>query len=151
MNSALRMLSRRSLSEKEIRERLSEKGFPADVAAAVVRRLRELGLADDLALCDHLVRLYREARGYGSGKIAWTLRSRGFPRGLVEDALRASSPEQERETASNALRKRFRGGLPPGREGAAKAFRFLAGRGFPPDVCRKAIGELSSDIQEEEG
>lgn len=151
MNAALRMLSRRSLSEREIRERLLRKGFPADATDGTVRRLRELDLADDPGLCDHLVRLYREARGYGSGKIAWALRARGFPPRLVEEALRSVSPEDERNAASIVLRKRFRGGLPSGREAAARAFRFLAGRGFPPDVCRKAIGDFSSDIQEEEG
>jgi len=152
MNAALRMLSRRSLSEGEIREKLSKKGFPPDAATGTIQRLRELGLVDDPKLCDHLVRVYREARGYGSGKIAWALRARGFPPELVEDALRhASSEEVERETASNVLRKKFRGGLPPGRESMAKAFRFLAGRGFPPGICRRAVRDFSADIQEGEG
>lgn len=152
MRAALRMLSRRSLSEGEIRERLSKKGFPDDEAAGVIRRLRELGLADDPKLCDHLVRSYRDTRGYGSGKIAWALRARRFPPGLVEEALRnSSSAEEELAAASAALRKKLRGGLAPGREGAAKAFRFLAGRGFHPDACRKAIGDFFADIQEGEG
>lgn len=146
------MLSRRSLSEGEIRERLSKKGFPDDEAAGAIRRLRELGLADDPKLCDHLVRSYRDTRGYGSGKIAWALRARGFPPGLVEEALRnSSSAEEELAAATAALRKKFRGVPAPGREGAAKAFRFLAGRGFPPDACRKAIGVFFAGIQEGEG
>jgi regulatory protein len=145
------MLSRRSLSEGEIRERLSKKGFPDGEAAGVIHRLRELGLADDPKLCDHLVRLYRETRGYGSGKIAWALRARRFPPALVEKAMRnSSSAAEELAAASAALRKKFPGGLAPGREGAAKAFRFLAGRGFPPDACRKAIGGFFPDIQEGE-
>lgn len=152
MRAALWMLSRRSLSEGEIRERLSKKGFHDDEAAGVIRRLRELGLADDPKLCDHLVRSYRDTRGYGSGKIAWALRARRFPPGLVEEALRnSSSAEEELAAASAALRKKFRGVPSPGREGAAKAFRFLAGRGFPPDACRKAIGFFFADIQEGEG
>jgi len=151
MRAALWMLSRRSLSEGEIRERLSKKGFPDGEAAGVIHRLRELGLADDPKLCDHLVRLYRETRGYGSGKIAWALRARRFPPALVEKAMRnSSSAAEELAAASAALRKKFPGGLAPGREGAAKAFRFLAGRGFPPDACRKAIGGFFPDIQEGE-
>lgn len=151
MRAALLMLSRRSLSEGEIRERLAGKGFPDGQASGVIRRLRELGLADDAKLCGQLVRTYRESRGYGAAKIAWTLRARKIPRALVEEALRnSSSGDEEREAASAALRKRFRDGIPSGREAAAKAFRFLAGRGFSPDTIRKALAGHAADIKEGE-
>lgn len=152
MAAALRMLSRRDLSEGEIRERLSKKGFPHAEASATIRRLRELELVDDTKLCARLVRSYRETRGYGSAKIAWALRGRGFSPALVEDTVREfSTGEEELAAASAALRKKFRSGLLEGREGAAKAYRFLAGRGFSPETCRKAIGGFSYEIQEGEG
>ena len=147
----MRMLSRRDLSEGELRDRLAKKGVPPADAQAAIRRLRELGLADDPSLCARLVRSYRETRGYGSAKIAWALRSRRFPPDLVESTVRElSSGEEETAAASAALRKKFPRGLLPGREGAAKAYRFLAGRGFPPDACRRALGGLSTEIQEGE-
>ena len=146
------MLSRRDLSEGEIRERLVKKGFPDAEAQATIRRLRELGLVDDPKLCARLFRSYRETRGYGSAKIAWTLRGRGFSPALVEETVRdLSTWEEELAAASAVLRKKFRDGLPKGRERAAKAYRFLAGRGFPPETCRRAIGVFSSEFQEEEG
>jgi len=151
MEAALRMLARRALSEGEIRGRLAKKGFPDGPAQAAILRLRELGLADDPKLCGQLVRYYRETRGYGPAKIAWTLRTRGFPRELIEDSVRRGcSPEEEIADAAAALRKKFRGGLPPGREGAARAYRFLAGRGFSPDACRRAVGRMPKDIHEGE-
>jgi regulatory protein len=135
------MLSRRPLSEGELTVRLMRKEVAESAIPPVLARLRELGLIDDPALCRQLVRSYREARTYGPMKIAWKLASRGFPRPLVEEAMREEcAPEDVAEAAAQALRKKFRGGIPPGREGAAKAYRFLAGRGFPPNVCRQAIG-----------
>jgi regulatory protein len=152
MAAALRMLSRRDLSEGEIRERLSKRGFPHAESSATIRRLRELGLVDDTKLCARLVRSYRETRGYGSAKIAWTLRGRGFSPDLVEETVREfSTGEEELAAASAALRKKFRGGLLKGREGAAKAYRFLAGRGFSPETCRRAIAGFSFVLQEGEG
>jgi regulatory protein len=152
MAAALRMLSRRGASEGEIRERLSKKGFPDAEASGTILRLRELGLVDDPKLCAQLIRSYRETRGYGSAKIAWALRARRFPPAVVDETLRQfASEEEELAAASAALRKKFRGGLPPGREGAARAYRFLAGRGFSPSTCRTAIGGFSFDIQEGEG
>lgn len=151
MDAAMRMLARRALSEGEIRDRLVKRGFPEPRASEVICRLRELGLADDPGLCARLALDYRETRGYGPAKIAWTLRARRFPRELVEESVRYSCPpEEEAAAASAVLNKKFRGGLPQGREGAARAYRFLAGRGFSPGACRRAVGRLPKDIREGE-
>lgn len=144
------MLSRRALSEGEIRFRLGRKGYGEPEAESALRRLRELGLADDRALCGRLARQYRCDRRWGPGRIAGKLGSRKFPRGLVEEALRGIRPEEEFSAALEALRRKFREGVLPGREGAAKAYRFLAGRGFSPGTCRRAIRVLSADIEEGE-
>jgi regulatory protein len=135
------MLARRPLSEGEVAVRLARKGVAGDEIPAVLSRLRDLGLLEDAALCRRLARSYQEDRRYGPAKIAWKLAARRFSRYLVEDALReVASPGAVADAAEIALRKKFREGIPPGRDGAARAYRFLAGRGFPPDVCRAAVG-----------
>ena len=146
------MLSRRALSEGEIRFRLEAKGFTEAQAALVLHRLRELCLVDDQALCENLARTYRDARGMGPRRIAGALRLRKLPRDLVEQTVRALfRPGEELDTAVSALGKKFRNGIPEGRAGAAKAFRYLSGRGFSPQICRQAIRGLSDDIEEAEG
>jgi regulatory protein len=142
MDSALRMLARRDLSEGEMRERLARREFPPAEIDAVIRRLTDMGLLDDARLCAALARSYREVRRYGPYRIARELKKRRFSPDLVEEAVRgASSPEEELQAARAAVEKKFREGIPPGREGAARAYRFLAGRGFSHDVCRRAIRE----------
>jgi regulatory protein len=49
LNAALRYLDYRPRSEIELRERLRRRGFNGDNVEAVVARLRERGLVDDLA------------------------------------------------------------------------------------------------------
>ena len=143
------MLSRRPLSEWEVADRLARKEVPEAAIPPVLARLRELGLVDDPALCRQLVRSYGEARGYGPMKIAWKLAARGFRRPVVEEAMREEcDPEDVAESAERTLRKKYRGGIPPGREGAAKAYRFLASRGFPPNVCRQAVGRRRTEEPE---
>jgi regulatory protein len=143
------MLARRPLSEAEVALRLAGKGVPEPEVAGTVARLRDLGLLDDAALCTQLARSWQESRRYGPAKIARSLAARRFPRGLVEAALReVASADAVAGAAAAALRKRFRGGIPPGRENAARAYRFLAGRGFPPEVCRAAVGRRASDTPE---
>jgi regulatory protein len=155
MAVALRMLSRRAVSEGELSRRLAEKGFPLPEAEAAISRLRELGLADDRKLCEGLVRVYRESRRYGRAKIVMALRRRLVPPDIIDDVLRGlSGGDEETEAAAAALSKKFREGVPPGREGAAKAFRFLASRGFSLETCRRALGrnmtETDTDTSEGE-
>jgi len=147
MELALGMLERRPLSEGEVALRLARKGVGEGEIAAVIARLRAQGLLEDAGLCRRLARSYQEERRYGPAKIAWKLASRRFPRELIEEALReVASPPAVSEAAAQALRKKFREGIPPGREGAAKAYRFLAGRGFPPDACRAAVGRRRTEL-----
>jgi SOS response regulatory protein OraA/RecX len=146
------MLARRPLSEGEVALRLARKGCAESEISSTLARLRELRLLDDAVLCRQLVRIYREERGYGPAKIAWKLAARRFSRDLVDLAVREGcSPGVVTEAAAAALRKKFRGAIPPGREGAARAYRFLAGRGFPPDACRNAIGRRWTENTEGDG
>ncbi|HEY3489620.1 MAG TPA: regulatory protein RecX [Candidatus Deferrimicrobiaceae bacterium] len=153
MAVALGMLSRRAVSEGELLRRLSEKGFSAAEAEAVVSRLRELGLADDRKLCEGLVRVYRESRRYGRAKILMALRRRLIPADLIDDVVRVlSGGDEELDAASAALSKKFREGIPPGREGISKAYRFLASRGFSLETCRRALGKkLTENDDDDEG
>lgn len=144
------MLSRRALSEGEIRFRLNRKGFGQPEVESTLERLREWGLSDDRDLCGQLARHYRCDRRLGPRRIAGMLGSRKFPRELIEEALRGIRPEEETAAALESLRRKFRDGIPPGRQGAARAYRYLAGRGFPPETCRQAIRALSADIEEGE-
>jgi SOS response regulatory protein OraA/RecX len=145
------MLARRSLSEREVADKLLQKKFPEFAITPVLERLRGLGMLDDPSLCRHLARSYRETRVYGPAKIAWKLVSRGFPRALVEEAMREEcSKEDVAAAAILALRKKYRDKIPSGRAGASKAYRFLAGRGFPPDVCSWAIGGRRIETEGEE-
>ncbi len=107
---------------------------------------------DDHVLCANLARRYRDIRRLGPGGITGALLVRKFPRELVEQAVRAvSGPDEELAAATAALAKRFRGSIPEGREGAARAFRFLSRRGFSPETCRQAIRKMSDDNVEGEG
>ena len=148
MDLAVGMLARRPLSEGEIALRLARKGVAEGEIPTVLSRLRELRLVEDAALCRRLARSYQEDRRYGPAKIAWKLASRLFSRDLVQEALcEVASPGAVAEAASLAIRKKFRDGIPPGREAAAKAYRYLAGRGFPPDACRAAVGRRTGSSE----
>jgi len=151
MDAALGLLARRALSEGEIGERLAARGFSEGEIAAARERLRELGLVDDRDLALRLARSLRDARGAGPLKVAAALRRRLIPRSLAEEAVRAAFAEgEEFRAAAAALGRRWRGAVLEDRKEAARAYRFLAGRGFSPEACRRAVAERFRHIPDEE-
>ena len=63
------------------------------------------------------------------------------PAGRCSVALVAAGAERGYRQSPRPARR-------PGREGAAKAYRFLAGRGFPPDACRAAVGRGRTELSQ---
>ncbi len=139
--AALRLLTGRALSERELAERLERRGFAASAVALEVARLRQAGLLDDLAVarstCAKLLR-----RGYGRRRLAAAVARRGVTSSAARQALAEVSGEDEQEAFERALKRvldRPRGGqtLPPER---AKVIRYLLARGFPAWLVARAGG-----------
>jgi len=130
MASALRLLSYRQRSEREMRDALRSKGIPEAIAGETLDRLRELRLLDDQAFAE-----------------AWTA-SRQRHRPLERELAQASVAEIDEE--ADALRAgRKRSQTLRGRE--FREFRrrlgdFLARRGFGYDVCEATIKQLWAEV-----
>lgn len=137
MESALRLLSYRQRSERELRDRLHRKGLEADVIDATLDRLRELGYVDDEAFA----RFWMDARQAASPRsrrlLAVELRRRGVAQHTADAAtLDVEDDEAAYEAAGRRLRTlktlayaRFREQLGS----------FLTRRGFSYDVARRTI------------
>lgn len=92
-NKAADMLSRRLMSEKELRDKLSLKGFEDDTIEYCIHKLIDLRLINDEYYASAIVRHY-SAKSYGIGRIREELRRRGICRELWDNAL-AEIPESE--------------------------------------------------------
>ncbi len=106
---ALRILGRRSMSRRELTERLTKKGEDAIRAEETADWLTDIGALDDAEYAAMIVRHY-SARGYGAYRIRDELYRRGIDRELWEDAL-SQLPDME-ETAYEALKARLKGERP---------------------------------------
>ena len=76
--SALRLLEIRPRSQREIHERLRQRGFDADTITAVTARLSEVGLLDDNAFATYLVEQRQRASNRGGSAIRQDLRRHGI-------------------------------------------------------------------------
>ena len=125
------MLARRARSEAEISTGLVAHGASRTTVGKVLGRLRSLGYIDDEKLAGEWTDRWKE-RGYGVLRIEAELRKSGIDEAIVE---RMSIDERdERARAQELLLRRFSPEDLRDRRGMARAARFLAGRGFTPEV-----------------
>lgn len=135
---ALRIIGARPMSEKELRDRLVEKGESPEDAEETVDWLRGLRLVNDAEYAAMCVRHYA-AKGFGPGRIRNELYRRGVPRELWEEALE-ELPEQDDEI-DRLLRRKLRGDVSD-RDAVRRATDYLYRRGFRSEDIRAAVERL---------
>ena len=130
MEKAMRLLSRRALSERELLNKLCAAGYPFREARDAVAECRKRGYVNDEAFAADYTELLA-GRCLGGRRIRLALRKRGIPAELQEEPLEAAA-ETEAERASEALAYKLRllARETDPRRKREKAFRFLIGRGF---------------------
>ncbi|NLI19535.1 MAG: regulatory protein RecX [Actinomycetales bacterium] len=142
----LRQLSVMARSREQLRLTLGARGIPDEVAAAVLDRFEEVGLVDDSAYADMLVRTQREQRGLSRRALEKEMRRRGVDESAATPALAAITAEDEFATALEQARKKARAtrGLErPVRERRIAAM--LGRRGYSVDVVLRATRTALSD------
>ncbi|MCC6764385.1 MAG: RecX family transcriptional regulator [Deltaproteobacteria bacterium] len=140
--AAVAFLARAAHSEAEVAKHLAARRIAPDLVAATLERLVELGYVDDDALAERRAEELLLRRGAGRLKVAHELTRRGLTDSVVDRAI-AGVLEGRSEVALGraALGRRFGTAAPASRAERSKAFRFLLGRGHPPDIVSEILGE----------
>lgn len=141
LDIALKMLSVRQRSEKEILERLRSKGFDSEIALEIMGDLQGKGLIDDLSLAQNIVVRGQES-DKGLTRIYADIRKRGITRRTAEEALGDYyDPEKASESIDKLARESVDSlkGLPPDKKDIEALVRRLSRRGFPPSKSREAL------------
>ncbi|AUX19790.1 hypothetical protein SOCEGT47_002430 [Sorangium cellulosum] len=140
---ALRLLSFRARSARELEKRLIEKGEPPELAATAIARLTANGLLDDARFAEAMARSGVVGKPRSRRRIAHDLARKGVARDVADAAIRqvmADEGTDERAVAERAARKKLRSlaRLDP-REQRQKLHAFLARQGYAPDVVRRTL------------
>ena len=143
MDAALRLLSIRARSRRELKLALARKGFAESQQDAVLSRLVELSYIDDARFArDRASALLR------NGKLGpRAVLQRLCAHGLTEDEAKQALAEAERAlgldplaTARSLLERRGLSGRPLPTKEQAKAARLLRARGFADGTIEQLLG-----------
>ena len=137
----LKMLGRRELSEKQVRQRLARKEHEPDEIEDAVARLREERAINDQRVAEAIARTETGIRKRGKVRVRMQLERAGIAKDTVKQAIDDVFEGIDSDALLEAsLRKRLHG-----RESIAddkefnRLFRYLLGQGFESDRVMNAL------------
>ncbi len=134
---AFRILGYRERSVKELRDKLSDDGYPDVTVEKVVLRLLELDLLNDERFALHLIST-RRASHVGGVRIKRDLLRAGIDTEVAQRLLETGhEPHQELESARRVLRGKRASTAREGQKLVARLIR----RGFSIETARKVVAE----------
>jgi regulatory protein len=139
---AYRLLSGRDHGAEELQRKLVKKGFPPQICAGVVEELQKKDLLNDLEYARKFAHDKHHLRHWGARKIEAALYNKGVAESVVKKAVRNLheniNPGDVCLEIALKRRKHFlrEGDLNKRKQ---KIFRYLAGKGYAPDIILKSI------------
>ena len=145
----LRQLAMAPRSRAQLEQKLTQRDCPADVAAAVLDRMSDVGLVDDEAYALMLVRSQQAGRGLAKGALARELRTNGINDELAQQALASISESDERDRARALVDKKLRAMHGLGIEVQTRRLAgMLARKGYSPSLTYAVIRDAIADAPE---
>jgi regulatory protein len=145
----LRQLTMAPRSRAQLEQKLAQRDCPVDVAAAVLDRMTEVGLIDDHAYAQMLVRSQQAGRGLAKRALARELRTKGIDDDLAQEALASISDADERSRARELVDKKLRAMNGLGIEVQTRRLAgMLARKGYAPNLTYAVIRDAIADSPE---
>jgi regulatory protein len=144
LRAALRLLTFRDHSCKELVRKLRQRGFSSQQIKASVKECERLNYLDDDRFSDSYIQLLRR-KGFGPNRIQEKLRSKGISNDMIQNKLQCQFPKSVQiEQCRSVLQKKLNRTAFASRSDSLKAtlYRFLFGRGFYPEVIRQTLNEI---------
>jgi regulatory protein len=141
---ALKMLGRRELTEKELRDRLIDRDHPRDEIDRVIAHLLESKTLDDARVARAYARTAASIKGRGRLRVLRELNEMGVARPTASEAVaEVFADVDERAMIAKALKKKL-GAKQRISDAAehARLYQFLMRQGFTPAAIVAALGRV---------
>jgi regulatory protein len=137
----VKMLARRELSERQVRDRLARKGHDSDAIDDAIARLREERALDDARVAGAIARTETSIRRRGKLRVQMQIQRAGIDKAIAKRAVDDVFDTIDDDALIEAsLNKRLRGRdtIADDRE-FQRLYRYLAGQGFESDRIMKLL------------
>ncbi|MBO3142631.1 regulatory protein RecX [Dermatophilus congolensis] len=146
---ALRKLAAAPRSRAQLAEAIVAKDIPRDTADEVLDRLEDVGLVDDAAYAQMLVRSLRESKGLSKRSLEMELMKRGVEATVAEDAVDHLDVERDKEAARAVVAKKLRAMSGLNIETKKRRLLGLLGRrGYSSNIAFSVVAEALDALPE---
>lgn len=140
---ALRFLTLRPRSEKEIRDFLVRKNFNTTIVEAVVIKLKNENLTNDEEFAVWWIEQRQEFKGKSKFAISLELSQKGISTEIIERTLNSTDDLATAQALWEKKKRKFEG-LPKD-EYKKKAYSFLQRKGYRYEIIKKILNEKDSE------
>ncbi|MGC9197806.1 MAG: regulatory protein RecX [Acidobacteriaceae bacterium] len=152
MEYAVRSLSSRMRSERDLRRKMMQRAEPGEAGAAdveaILQKLKELRYLSDERFAADYTRLRKENERFGRRRVAQGLMQQGVPQELASTALEAAYAEVDEVALAKEYVARKRMKKPEDEKATARAARRLLGAGFSSQTVWKVLRQWGAEVQE---
>jgi regulatory protein len=144
LQKCFRWLSIRARSEKELENKLKEKGFASKIIKQTIERIKELGYLNDKEFARLFVEMRKTGRPKGKFFIRRDLKQKGISEDIIKETLtKFYSEKEEKELALSLAKKKIKSyGHIPNEKIYQKLANFLASRGFGWPVIKEVLDKI---------
>jgi len=142
-NHALRLINYRPRSEKELQNRLKERGYSQEIIGIIAGEFKAKGLIDDKAFARLWVRMRSQTTPRGLSAIKRELFLKEVDGGIADEAIGELKKNFDEEAVARGLlnkRLALMKGLDKQKQ-KARLFGYLKRRGFSDEVVYKLLNE----------
>lgn len=138
---ALKLIRYRGRSEKELTDRLIQKGFSNSNIVVTIDRLKDSGLVDDSSLAASLDEIAKNVKLLGNRGTIYFLKKRGISDGIISQIRSDEDDEVKRAKKFVSKKSRTLSAYTPV-ERAKKIRGMLLRRGYSHDTVREIVKAL---------
>lgn len=143
--SAIKIIERSYKTEKEIRDKLKQKGYEEKQINKSIEFLKEYNFLNDNTYAKAFIK--DKLTSKGSQKIKYDLIKKGISKDIIEENLIQVDKNEEKEVALNLARKKYesiRKNESDNYKLSGKLYRFLISRGYGYDIVKDVVKEIMS-------
>ncbi len=144
-DKAMRMLSMRSRSRREIESALRTLGLADPVRQGVIAELEEAGLIDDARFAREFVSVRKDTRRVGPHRLRADMSKLGLQRAVVDQALSTYGADEQETLARALVERSLRGGVVD-EKALRRVVALLKRKGYDYSVVNRVAYDLARKI-----
>ncbi len=141
---ALKVIGFKDRTEKEIREKLTQKGYDEIIIEDETEFLKSYGFINDSRYAERFTHDAINIKKWGKARIKTELLRKGIEREIIENTIEDIFSELEDDRIFTEMQKRFKNSDFSNIKERTRIFNFYLRRGFSPDEIKGAMNRMCS-------